>query len=155
MTKIVRAGVACFAAVALMTTVGYGTAMAEDNGGGDSIEGDGTSFGSFEFQASNDSADPFDAEGFFRGVSPFGPGFTLDGPIVCLQVEGNRAGFIYQTEDEAFPLFSNQDVLVSVEDNGPDGDKIGFSFGKPAGTLDSCAPGDTPDDVKDGDITVN
>lgn len=43
--------------------------------------------GCFDFNAENDSDDPFDASGYFQGESPFGPAITLKGPITCLSID--------------------------------------------------------------------
>lgn len=153
MAKMLRAGLAGAATMVLLTTVGYGTALADDDDG-ESIRGDGTSLGSNEFEASNDSDDPFDAEGYYRGESPFGPAFTLEGPITCLEVDGNRAGFIYQIEGDSFPLFKGMEVKISVEENEDGDDRIGFEFPQPSGSADDCAPGQTREKF-DGDLDIN
>ena len=156
MNKLARTGIAVLSTGLLVTMVGYGTASASDyHGGQGSIEGAGESFGSFTFHGSNDSDDPFDASGYFKGTSPAGPIITLQGPITCLVVDGNRAGFIYRLDNHS-TAFSGFEVKVSIED-GEDGgkDKIGFGLAEPAGTNKSCEPGDASSDVNKGDITVH
>ena len=160
MKKLVRAGIAVLSTGVLVTMVGVGTASAHDwgnSGGGGSVEGDGSSFGSFKFHGSNDSDRPFDAGGYFKGVSPAGPLITLEGPITCLSVEGNRAGFLYRVDGSSTPSpFTGMEIKVSIE-QGRDGgkDKIGFGFAQPAGFQKSCEPGDASSDVNEGHVTVH
>lgn len=160
MNKWVRAGIAALSTALLATAVGYGTAAADgyDGGGRGSVEGDGSSFGSFRFHGHNGSDDPFDASGYFTGISPAGPALArLQGPISCLVVDGNRAGFIYQVADGSNPpVFNGQEVKVSIEDGG-DGrtDRIGFGLAVPAGTNKTCTPDQTTSDVNKGGVEVH
>ena len=158
MNKLARTGLAVLSTGMLVTMVGYGTASAHGWGhGGGSVEGDGSSFGSFKFHGSNDSDRPFDASGYFKGVSPAGPLITLEGPITCLVVDGDRAGFIYRVAGSSTPTpFTGMEVKVSIE-NGKDGGKgkIGFGFAEPAGVQKSCEPGDASSDVNKGYVKVH
>ncbi len=157
MKKLTRTGIAALSTGLLITMVGVGTASAHERGsGGGSVEGDGSSFGSFKFHGHNGSRDPFDASGYFKGTSPAGPIITLQGPITCLVVDGNRAGFIYRIDNSSTPSpFTGQEVKVSIEQGRAGGkDKIGFSFGAPAGTNKDCKPGDASSNVDKGYVKV-
>ena len=158
MKKLARTGIAVLSTGVLVAMVGVGTASAHDWGkGGGSVDGDGSSFGSFKFHGSNDSDDPFDASGYFKGVSPAGPLITLEGPITCLTVDGDRAGFIYRIDHSSTPSpFTGMEVKVSIE-NGKDGGKgkIGFGLAEPAGVQKSCEPGDASSDVNKCQVTVH
>jgi hypothetical protein len=64
------------------------------------------------------------ASGTFDGRNAF---LHFSGPITCLDVEGNRAGFIYPIDAGSTPEAAvGQSVWVTVEDNGAAGDKMGF-----------------------------
>jgi hypothetical protein len=143
----------------LATGVGYGSALADGYGhGGGSIEGDGYSNGTFSFHARNDSHDPSDASGYFTSDSPFGPTLNhLEGPVTCLDVSGNQAGFVYRVQRASPPvLFDGKEVKVSIQDNGHGGaDKIGFSLPVPVGTFKDCAPGDSSFTVSRGYVRVH
>ena len=158
--KSMRAGLAVLAAAALATTLGYGTSVAHDYSshrwGAGSIEGHGSAFGSFRFHARNDSDRPFHATGYFTGISPFGPAVRLQGPITCLVVDGNRAGFIYQIENGSTPpLFNHLEVKVSVEQGrGGEDSRISFGLPAPAGSTGSCEPGAATSEAG-GRITVH
>ena len=158
MRKWARAVLVVVSAGSLATGVGYGTAMADGYGhGSGSITGDGYSNGTFKFHAHNDSRDPFDATGYFTSDSPFGPTLNhLEGKITCLDVDGDRAGFIYQVERGSPPVvFDHMEVKVSIKDNGHHGaDKIEFSFTMPSGTFKDCNPGEATHQVKRGYVTV-
>lgn len=158
MNKMLRAGVAVLSTSLLITIVGYGTAAAEGKQSHQgSIKGDGSSFGSFKFQARNDSNDPFKAKGRFKGISPAGPIFTLEGPITCLSIDGDKAGFIYQVENAGpLPAGGFMEVKVTIEEGrGGNPDRIGFDFAAPAGSHSDCDPGSASQDVKDGSVEVN
>lgn len=176
MAKMRRTGLAVLMTGLLITSVGYGTSWAGtmDTGGGDdsdhsksddsdhhdedSIKGDGESFGKFQFHAKNSSDDPFKASGYFesQGPTPLTPFFGLNGPITCLDVDGDRAGFIYTITDDSKPfLLKHLEVKVAVEEGqGGAPDRIAFGIGVPAGTLHDCAPGATMNDVTSGYIEV-
>src|ERR1700743_3327441 len=100
MKKLLRTSLVVLASGMLVTTVGYGAASAHsDDHGNVSIDGKGSSFGSFTFHARGDSDNPSHVHGYFNGQSPAGPVITLKGPITCLSVQGNRAGFLYRVDN--------------------------------------------------------
>lgn len=137
-------------AAALVTT---GSAWADDEDV-DSVRGDGSSaLADFRFDGRNDDESGTDASGDFVAENAL---MRLEGPITCLQVEGNRAGFIYPLEDGTNPeQLEGQAVLIYLEDNGSDGDKMGFVGPGPIADMTSCAPGPTPVPVDEGDIEVH
>jgi hypothetical protein len=155
MRNIVRAGLTFVAAGMLVAGVGYGTASASDQ---DSVTGDGSfALGDFKFHGQNKSDDQFKSTGDFEAK---GPGLAkaliaLKGPITCLNVEGNRAGFLYPVEKGSTPFLLEKEVVkISLEDGG-DTDHIGFEGPFPAAAFDGCAPSVTPFPVNSGNVTVH
>ncbi|MGQ0845726.1 MAG: hypothetical protein ACT4QF_16520 [Sporichthyaceae bacterium] len=121
---------------------------------GDKVAGKGSSaIADFAFEGFNMGGSPNEAGGNFRGSNVF---VDFAGPITCLQVDGNRAGFLYPIRENAKPSFAaGQVVLISIEDNGADGDRMGFLGPAPAAAFATgCAPGPTPIDIVDGGVTV-
>jgi hypothetical protein len=158
MKKLLRTSLVVLASGVLVTTVGYGAASADSHDHGQvSVDGQGSSFGSFDFHASADSDDPSHVDGYFTGTSPGGPFITWKGPITCLSVQGNRAGFIYRMAGNSTPpLLTGQEVKVSIEDNGGHGkDKITFGLAMPAGTQHGCTPDSAMNPVSQGHTSVH
>jgi hypothetical protein len=140
---------------------GYGTAWASDhNSGAVSVSGEGKfALGTFDFDGYNDSDDPFDSSGYFKadGASPADAFLQLRGRVTCLEVDGNRAGFLYPIEDDSMPgVLKGQVIKISIEDGGDgSGDHIGFVGPAPEAAFPDCAPGLTPFEVTEGDVEVN
>lgn len=137
--------------LALVTATGAGAAAERDE-----VSGKGMSaIAAFEFQGFNLGTSPDKpAGGTWHATNPL---VDFTGPITCLHVEGNRAGFIYPIEKGSKPEPAvGQSVLIFVEDNGDTGDKMGFLGPAPAESfVNGCAPGPTPVDITEGGVTVH
>lgn len=124
----------------------------------DTVSGDGSSaVANFRFDGFNQGTTPDTPSGGAYHADNPAVGIDFNGPITCLHVEGNRAGFLYPIEDGSKPEAAvGQTVLISIEDNGTRGDKIGFVGPGPVDQLlDGCAPGPTPFKVAEGGVTVH
>lgn len=145
-------------AAALIAGAGYGTASAS---GRASIKGEDvkTAIATSNFAARNTGDSDDDVMGDFRGeaAAPLGGFVALAGPITCLHVDGNRAGFLYPVEDDSKPtLLKGQFVLITVEDGGPGAsDHMGFTGPGPKSLFPNCDPQVAPLEVTGGDIEVN
>lgn len=121
----------------------------------DSVKGSGNQgIADFTFSAFNDGKTATSAVGAWHAQNQV---LNFNGPITCLQVQGNRAGFIYPIDDSSKPEAARgKAVLIWVEDNGPTGDKMGFFGPAPLDQLNfGCAPGPTPLAVTGPGITVH
>lgn len=152
----VRKGSILVAAVsATMLLASAGIASAHDESGRSEAHGK-TVLASFDWHVSRDSDGA--AHGYFRSksTSPFDPLIHLQGPATCVDIEGNRVGFLYPIEDSSRPfLIKGQYVLITGEDNGGHGrDKMGFLGPAPKEFFPGCAPGVAPLSV-DGHIAVH
>ncbi len=128
--------------------------------------------------AAHGGPSPFEpVSGHFRGKGELvdtgppdkGPtAFKFEGPVTCLQVEGNRAGLIYPIKNADPDAFEGQAVYVFVEDNGNPSngdppDRVGFLPPQPLndllGLLGGCPADPTgilnPFPVEKGNITVH
>lgn len=143
-------------AFALTLLVPAGTASAAADR--DTVSGSGNQgIADFEFDAFNQGTGPDSpAGGLWRAQNEF---IEFNGPITCLHVDGNRAGFIYPVDESSSPEFARgQNVLISVEDNGAVGDTMGFAFLGPeaaGGFGIGCAPGPTPLTISGEGVTVH
>jgi hypothetical protein len=158
MRNLTRAVISVATAGMLIGGAGYGVASADS--GHDSVEGDGVfALGKFTFEGRTTSDDPRSATGYFKAdpTAPADALLALRGPITCIVVDGNRAGFLYPVQDDSRPaLLKSTAVLISLEDGGPGGtDHIGFVGPAPTATFPNCNPGPTPFDVTSGDVTVH
>lgn len=145
---------AASAALALLVVPGASaSAAAKDR---DSVSGEGSSMiANFKFDGFNQGTTPdTPAGGTWHADNP---AVDFNGPITCLHVDGNRAGFIYPIEEGSTPAPAvGQSVLISIEDNGDSGDKMGFFGPGPVEMfMDGCAPGPTPFDITSGGVTVH
>jgi hypothetical protein len=121
-------------------------------------------------------SDPFgaDVSGYFRGSgdvdgpAPLDSGFTVQGHMTCLEVEGNRAAFRYRFERNTGSTepFEGGGIQIFVEDNGPPKggtplDAMAFDAPEPPGLFDLHATlCDDPesrvyDPIDAGDIVVH
>lgn len=158
MKNTVRAGLAIMGLSAtLVVGIGYGTASA---GGRSSVTGKDvkTAIATANFDARNTGNSDEDAKGNFKGAppSPVNALLSLEGPVTCLHVEGNKAGFLYPVVDNSRPFFiKGTYVLISVEDGGKGGtDRMGFTGPAPKEFFSNCNPQFTPLEVTSGDIVV-
>ncbi|MGQ0466711.1 MAG: hypothetical protein ACT4QG_15470 [Sporichthyaceae bacterium] len=121
----------------------------------DEVSGKGVSpIAAFEFSGFNLGTTPDKpAGGQWQATNPL---VDFKGPITCLHVDGNRAGFVYPIEQGSKPEAAvGQAVLIFIEDNGDSGDKMGFVGPAPASSFGSdCAPGPTPVAITEGGVTV-
>ena len=121
----------------------------------DSVKGSGNQgVADFRFAAFNNGETATSATGAWSAENQF---IDFSGPITCLTVEGNRAGFIYPIDDESKPEAARgKAVLIWIEDNGATGDKMGFFGPAPLEELNfGCAPGPTPLDITGPGVTVH
>lgn len=143
---------AASAALALLVPAGAASAAADR----DSVSGKGSSaIANFEFEGFNQGTTPDSPSGGqWHADNPL---IDFNGPITCLHVDGNRAGFIYPVEEGSSPEAAvGQSVLIWIEDNGDSGDKMGFFGPGPVEMfMDGCAPGPTPLDITEGGVTVH
>ncbi|MGQ0625805.1 MAG: hypothetical protein ACT4PP_14300 [Sporichthyaceae bacterium] len=140
------------AAMTLLVPVGAASAAPDR----DTVSGKGASMiASFEFEGFNQGTTPDSpAGGQWQAMNPL---VNFKGPITCLHVDGNRAGFIYPVEEGSTPEPAvGQSVLIWIEDNGASGDKMGFFGPGPVEMfMDGCAPGPTPFDITSGGVTIH
>lgn len=142
------------AAAALLSVTGVASA-AQDGGGTATGKGTNALF-SFEFDVAQNSADPRDAEGYFRaaGVPPSDLLIAPQGPATCVEVRGNTVGFLYPLAEGSRPAaLEGSNVLITAVDNGPGHpDAIGFV---PVG-IDpgGCAPNLATLTSTSGDIVI-
>lgn len=146
---IATLAVACTAAV-LVT----GVASAASRGAHATASGS-TLVASFTFDVRNDGGRP---SGYFT-ATPTPPAnllIALQGPATCVDIEGNKVGFIYPIQDGSRPdAIKGMGVLVSAVDNGPGNtDFMGFVGPLPLAAFHGCAPGLAPLAIK-GDVTVD
>lgn len=113
----------------------------------DFVTGSGQQGGNASFHARKTRPAPTDVKGYFRaGGDLDGDGktdFTLAGPITCLHVQGNRAGFFYPIEKSSNPAFEGTSgVFIWIADNerssGDTPDELGFSGPLPLTQTASC-----------------
>lgn len=139
------------AAIALLLPAGSASSAEER----DSASGSGNNgVGDFEFDAFNQGTTPQDpAGGRFEASNAF---IDFKGPITCLHVDGNKAGFIYPLEEGSMPeAVVGQAVLITVVDNGPGNvDMMGFVGPAPIPEIGPCMPGPAPLAI-DGDVLVH
>ncbi|MGQ0632145.1 MAG: hypothetical protein ACT4P1_14080 [Sporichthyaceae bacterium] len=143
---------AASAAMTLLVPVGAANAGTAKQ---DMVSGKGASMiAAFEFKGFNQGTTPDSPSGGTWEAK--NPALNFKGPITCLHVEGNRAGFIYPVEEGSTPEAAvGQSVLIWIEDNGASGDKMGFFGPGPVEMfMDGCAPGPTPLDITSGGVTV-
>lgn len=142
---------------ALVAGVGTGSAVA---GGHPSVTGTDvkTAIATAEFSARNTGGSDYDVKGDFRGgaTSPATALLDLQGPITCLHVDGNKAGFLYPIEKNSMPAaLKGQYILITVEDGGAGGtDHMGFTGPAPEAAFPDCKPQIAPLEVTSGDIEV-
>ena len=158
MKQTMRATLAVMSLTGLLIAgLGYGTASA---GGHSSVTGKNvkTAVATAEFDARNTGGSDYDVKGDFRGVpqSPVDALLLLEGPVTCLHVEGNKAGFLYPIKRNSMPVLIKDDyVLITVEDGGPGGtDHMGFTGPAPEAAFPNCDPQVAPLEVTSGDIVV-
>jgi len=148
-----RIPVAVLASAAMAVALPVGAAHgAADR---DEVSGKGKSaIAAFEFAGFNLGTSPDKPSGGkWQATNPL---VDFRGPITCLHVEGNRAGFVYPIEEGSKPESAvGQAVLIFIEDNGDSGDKMGFLGPAPASSFaNGCAPGPTPVAITEGGVTV-
>jgi hypothetical protein len=105
------------------------------------------------FHARNLAATGTAATGYFVGENS---ATHFAGPISCLHVEGDRAGFIYTLDKTSRPMGTEgQSILITIADlhSGATG-KFGFMPLPPKADLTKCAPADTPIRAASGHFTV-
>jgi hypothetical protein len=149
-----RIGTAVMAVAATATLlVTTGTANAHDRSGHSHAHGS-TPIADFDWHVSRDSHGR--AHGYFKGKAPDGAALliSLEGPATCVDIEGNKVGFLYPVEDHSRPfLLKGQSILITGVDNGGHGrDKMGFS---PIGFFHDCHPSIAPFPVTSGHIEVD
>jgi hypothetical protein len=149
-----RIGTAVMAVAATATLlVTTGTANAHDRSGHSHAHGS-TPIADFDWHVSRDSHGR--AHGYFKGKAPDGAALliSLEGPATCVEIEGNKVGFLYPVEDHSRPfLLKGQSLLITGVDNGGHGrDKMGFS---PIGFFHDCHPSIAPFPVTSGHIEVD
>jgi hypothetical protein len=109
---------------------------------------------SFDWHVSRDSDGR--PHGYFRGKAPYGLGalVSLEGPATCVEIEGNKVGFIYPVQDRSRPfILKGQYILITGEDNGGNGrDKMGF---QPTTSSSGCSPSVDLLPVTSGHIAVH
>lgn len=70
--------------------------------------------------------------------------FDFQGPVTCLDIEGNRAGLIYPITEAQGPIAQyakGQAIYVTIVDNGPTRpSQIGFIGPAPLNDLTHCPP---------------
>ena len=117
----VGAGVVAAATAAAVLLVTGGTASAHDGSG--RSEANGTSpIAIFNWHVSRDSDGR--AHGYFHGKAPYGGDIlvSLEGPATCVDIEGNKVGFLYPVVDRSRPFFlKGQYILITGVDNGGGG----------------------------------
>jgi len=116
-----------------------------------------TSAFSFDFHVSEGRGGPRDAHGYFRatGTPPSNTFIAVQGPATCVDVQGNRVGFLYPIAPGSRPAaFVGQNVLITAVDNGPG--RQGTIGLLPVG-IDpgSCAPNASTLPVTSGEVTVH
>lgn len=108
-----------------------------------------------EFDGRNATAEAGSkASGEFVGDNAF---IRFAGPITCLHVDGNRAGFIYPLDETSEPAaIQGQAIMITVEDKGMGVDTMGFTPLPPGADLESgCEPGAAPIRLMSGDFEVH
>ncbi|HEX3825731.1 MAG TPA: hypothetical protein VHV82_00535 [Sporichthyaceae bacterium] len=146
---------ALLAASALTGLVLPATAGADTAPQYNAIEGEGNvSIADISFHAANRGPTGTAATGYFKGDNPV---THFHGPIICLQVDGKRAGFIYPVDKTSTPEAARgQNILITVEDIGAGATgKFGFKPLAPDADVTKCDPGDTPITAGSGHFTVN
>ena len=138
----VGAGVVAAATAAAVLLVTGGTASAHDGSG--RSEANGTSpIAIFNWHVSRDSDGR--AHGYFHGKAPYGGDIlvSLEGPATCVDIEGNKVGFLYPVVDRSRPFFlKGQYILITGVDNGGGGrDRMGF---QPELLSQGCHPSVAP-----------
>lgn len=136
--------------------VSTGTATAHTEAG--HAEGSGsTVLYSFDFHAYRD----FDGRpgGYFeaKATSPADALSAPRGPVTCVEIQGNRVGFLYSIEDGAPVdlLFKDYVEMITAQDNGPGhSDIIGILGPAPAAAFPNCHPS-LAYLLVDGDISVH
>lgn len=129
--------------MALLLTLGGGTASARDGSG--TSEGDGVfALASFKWHLERDSDGH--VSGYFKavGTQPAGLVVAPRGRVTCVEFDGNRVGFRYRLEDSTRPsLLRGTYIMITAEDNGGHGrDKLGFLGPAPEPAfLGGCKPG--------------
>ena len=143
----------CVALVAAAMLVTVGTATAHD-GSGESRAHGMSPIASFDWHVSRDSDGH--PHGYFRGKAPYGLDvlIALEGPATCVDIEGNKVGFIYPVTDHSRPfILKGQYILITGEDNGGNGrDKMGF---QPTTSATGCSPSVDLFPVTSGHIEVH
>jgi hypothetical protein len=84
--------------------------------------------------------------------------FYARGPVLCLDVEGNRAGFVWQVQETSDQSFQGLYEHFSVMDNGPPGQGVPdmvVSAPNTATPPPSCAPLAETVPVLKGNIVVH
>ena len=152
MTTRARIATAFVTAAAATLLVTAGTASAHDESGQSRAHGT-SPIAVFDWHVSRDSDGH--PHGYFTGKAPYGGDIlvSLEGPATCVDIEGNRVGFLYPVRDHSRPfILKGQYILISGEDNGGHGrDKMGF---QPSASSFGCSPSFTPFPVTSGHIEV-
>ncbi len=152
--RVVAAFASAAAVAALLLTAG--TASARDGSGRSEAHGK-TAIASFNWHVSRDGSGH--AKGYFEGVAtqPGGALVDLKGPATCVEIAGNKVGFLYPVEDNSRPfILKGQYVLITGEDNGGKGrDKMGFVGPAPKEFFPNCSPSFAPLSVSEGHISVD
>jgi hypothetical protein len=150
-----RIGAAAVIAAGTALLITAGTASAHDRSGHSEAHGK-TVIASFDWHISRDGDGR--SHGYFTATAtePAGVLVALAGPATCVDVEGNKVGFLYPIEDHSRPfLLRGQYVMVTGVDNGGNGrDRMGFLGPAPEEVFHGCRPGLAPLAV-DGHIRVD
>lgn len=155
-----RVRVAMTAAVAVTAALLFsGVAAADGHGGGTATGSGSTPLFTIDFDVTQHSADPTDAEGYFaaEAIPPAGGLIAPQGPATCVDVRGDKVGFLYPLAEGSRPAaLVGQFILITAQDNGPGRqDAVGFLGPAPEAAFPGCAPNVATLPLTEGDIEVH
>jgi hypothetical protein len=160
--RIAATALAVTASAALLATSaidGSSAALAHEDRG-TTATGDGaTPLFTFKFHVHRDSDGR--PSGYFTaaGVGPTGALIAPQGPVTCVEFDGNKVGFLYPLEDKTRPALlrgSGTAIMITAQDNG-DGhlDTMGFLGPLPTSAFPGCKPTLTTMPVTSGNIDIH
>lgn len=161
--RIAATALAATASAALLATGafdGSGATASAHEDRGETATGDGaTPLFTFKFHVHRDSAGR--PSGYFTaaGVGPTGALIAPQGPVTCVEFDGNKVGFLYPLEDKTRPALlrdSGTAIMITAQDNG-DGrlDSMGFLGPLPTSAFPGCKPNVTTMPVTSGNIDIH